>query len=369
MTIARSGHTATLLVDGKVLIVGGFDPRIQSTGNTSSSNLLNTELYDPIAKACAAAAPMITARAPQTIGCAPHSATLLMNTMVLIAGANHDGNDSELYNPAGDSWKPAGQMVVPRTQHTATLLKDGTVMVVGGTDGTNQLADTELFVSGQNSWSRAASLTTARARHTATLLPNGKVLVVGGVRTLKQGVDKDFFDHAFHIGYLASAELYDPVSKSWTATGTLNYPRADHTATLLPDEKVLVTGGQTYGEYDRVIEIDSAEIYDPGTTEWTESASMNTARTGHTATLLPGGQVLVAGGWDRAALSSVELYNPKTDTWSVCRSLNQGRYGQTATLLQDGGVLIAGGLGNYRPEQFTPLASTELFHLSGNRNP
>ena len=124
-------------------------------------------------------------------------------------------------------------------------------------------------------WTVTGSLNTGRLAHTATLLPNGKVLVAGGVGSL-----------------LASAELYDPASGSWTVTGNLNIARDHHTATLLPNGKVLVAGGQGFGA------LASAELYDPASGTWTVTGNLNTARYYHTATLLPNGMVLVAGGWN-----------------------------------------------------------------------
>ena len=120
-----------------------------------------------------------------------------------------------------------------------------------------------------------AASTPHASEHTATLLPNGKVLVAGG----------------YNSGYLTSAELYDPASGSWSATGSLNTARQAHTATLLPNGKVLVAGGDNGSGY-----LTSAELYDPASGSWSATGSLNTARYFHTATLLPNGKVLVAGG-------------------------------------------------------------------------
>ena len=150
------------------------------------------------------------------------------------------------------------------------------------------------------------NLVTARFFHTATLLPNGKVLVAGGL----------------HDGStLASAELYDPASGTWTATGSLATARDHHTATLLPNGKVLVAGG-----FDGSVALASAELYDPASGTWTATGSLATARYGHTATLLPNGKVLVAGGLtDSGSLASAELYDPASGTWTATGSLATAR--------------------------------------------
>src|SRR5438067_1511338 len=157
------------------------------------------------------------------------------------------------------------------------------------------------------------SLVTARYLHTATLLPNGKVLVAGGFGSSVP---------------LASAELYDPASGTWTATGSLGTARYYHTATLLPNGKVLVAeGANSSGD------LASAELYDPASGTWTATGSLGTAREVHTATLLPNGKVLVAGGANSSgALASAELYDPASGTWSATGSLAVARYYHTATL-------------------------------------
>ena len=122
---------------------------------------------------------------------------------------------------------------------------------------------------------------------------------------------------------------------TWTATGSLNTARTFHTATLLPDGEVLVAGGEDSNSN----RLANAELYDPTTGTWTATGSLNTARSGHTATLLPDGKVLVAGGFESESdnfLASAELYDPATGSWTATGSLNTARAGQTATLLPDG---------------------------------
>ncbi|MFN2140246.1 MAG: Kelch repeat-containing protein [Candidatus Promineifilaceae bacterium] len=163
--------------------------------------------------------------------------------------------------------------------------------------------------------------------HTATLLPNGKVLVAGGSNA---------------NGYISSAELYDPLTNSWTFTGNMNLSRAWHTATLLPDGTVLVVGGENGS-----VDLDLAELYDPATGHWSVLGQMNTARHGHTATLLPGGKVLITGGRsNNFIIDSAELYDSATNSWVTSDSLTNEREAHTATLMPNGQVLVAGGNGS-----------------------
>jgi hypothetical protein len=187
-------------------------------------------------------------------------------------------------------------------------------------------------------WSYTGSLNTPRSSHTATLLSDGKVLVTGG----QGGGD--------------SAELYDPSTGAWSVTGNLNIPRFLHTATLLEDGKVLVAGGLPETA------LNTAELYDPATGLWSLTDNLNLGHYSHTATLLRDGKVLIAGGGDTVnyfATDAVEVYDPATGTWSLTGGLNDGRLGHTATLLANGKVLVAGGAPNV--EYDGGLSSAELY--------
>jgi hypothetical protein len=242
----------------------------------------------------------------------------------------------------------------PRYQHTATLLSNGTVLIAGGltysttTPATiSTLASAELYDPTTLALAATGNMTAGRSAHTATLLNNGQVLISGGAGATGSE--------------LASVELYDPTTGIFTATGSMSTGRAAHTATLLSNGKVLIAGG-----YDSSgIPSRSAELYDPSTGVFTLTGSMSTARQAHTATLLSNGKVLIAGGGNSTSgeLASAELYDPSTGTFSTTGSMTDPRYSHTATLLNTGKVLVAGGWGATPPscEQSPVWNTAELY--------
>jgi WD40 repeat protein len=274
------------------------------------------------------------------------TATLLSSGQVLVAGGETDSgslSEAELYHPQSGAWTVTGPMVAARTLHTAVVLPTGQVLVAGGfsvrfTGAT--LASAEVYNPQTGTWALTGSMSTARVYQTMTLLPTGKVLVAGGC------------GNPCITPPLASAELYDPQTGTWTPTGSMTTARFYHTATLLPNGQVLVAGGADASFRD----MSSAEVYDPDTGTWTAIAPMNQARGGATATLLPDGRVLVVGG---CGCFSAELYNPSTGTWSLTGSMSTDRESNTATLLRTGQVLVAGGT-VCDPYCFT-LDSAELY--------
>jgi hypothetical protein len=335
----RASHAATLLPSGKVLIAGGW---------FNSSYPTPSELYDPVSGMFSAAGSLGTARRA-------HTATLLPNGTVLIAGGRNASylTSAELYDAASGTFSASGSLVTGRAGHTATLLPNGKVLITGGcvcSQGCGCAGPfipeppppAELYDPASGTFSATGTLAYARALHTATLLPNGKVLIVGGC----DGGCDDLY-------YAPSAELYDPATGSFSPRPSLSgYCCNSHTATLLPNGKVLIAGGQYIGQYASGYST-GAELYDAASDMFSSGGSLTMERFAHTATLLPNGKVLITGGW--SSLTPAELYDPANGTSSATGSLGTGRSQHTATLLPNGKVLIAGGFnGSY-------LTSAELY--------
>ncbi len=224
---------------------------------------------------------------------------------------------------AGD-WTNTASMSAARANHTGTLLNDGRVLVAG------PHASAEIFDPKSGTFIATGSMAGGGRDccYTATLLADGEVLLVGGLLVLNGGIQTD----------LATAELWDANTGSWSATGSLSMARRNHTATLLSDGRVLI----------------AAEVYDPATGSWSSGGSMNSPRALHTATLLDSGKVLVAGGDGLAG--AAELYDPISGAWRLTGSLLEFRSGHRASLLNDGRVLVTGGLGRF------DLATSEIYN-------
>jgi N-acetylneuraminic acid mutarotase len=318
LNTANDAGSATLLPNGKVLVVGGGAELYDAATGTWSKT------GDPVFDS--------------------GTATLLQNGKVLVVGGG-----AELYDPATGAWSPTGNLNTARFA-PATLLQNGKVLVAGGIDSSNFATNTaELYDPVTGAWSFTGRLNSTRVGHTATLLQDGKVLVAGGQD------DTDFS--------VFSTELYDPTTGTWSVTGTLNAARGGHTATLLPNGDVLLAGACNDGIYCG--NNSSAELYNPTTGTWSITGALNTTRFFHTATLLPDGQVLIAGGdhvnffsGTEVFLNSAEIYDPATRNWNTTANLNGPRLFHTATLLQNSKVLVVGGWDSYGGRV---LGSTELY--------
>lgn len=286
-----------------------------------------------------------------------HTATLLPDGRVLVVGGT-DGRgtalaSAEIYDPRANRWVEAGSMATTRIDHTATLLPNGKVLVVGGMIGpipSNTLGSAELYDPATNTWSSAAPMTGSRARHTATLLRDGRVLVVGGLSFIVH--DNNLFPNQPD-----SAEIYDPVANRWTVTSATRFYRIGHSATLLRDGRVLVAGGSDNSD---PTPFTASEVYDPRQARWIDAGSMGAGRSGHGATLLANGDVLVVGGLGAGTnllptrLRDVEFYHPQLDAWTALASTTEVHVGDTLTLLKNGKVLVLGSTSQSRAEIFDP---------------
>ncbi|WP_438029549.1 kelch repeat-containing protein [Sorangium sp. So ce233] len=287
-----------------------------------------------------------------------HTATPLPDGRVLVAGGmDIDGSildSAEIFDPVSDTWLPAERMHTARTFHTATQLPDGSVLITGGFGGApdeSWLASAELFDPAAGTWTPLDSMLVARDSHTATPLGGGRVLVAGGANQ--------------ESAMTRSAEVLDLASGAWSPVGDMLTARTAHIAVPLPGGEVMVAGGMLHVEPGGISTLSSAEVFDPATNTWRSIQPMIDDRSSSTATVLPDGRVLVAGG-DRhdvidgvghwSTIDSAEVFDPVSGMWSPIPPMRAARYGHTASLLADGRVLVAGG-GGARPT----LDSAEVF--------
>jgi N-acetylneuraminic acid mutarotase len=329
----REDHIATLLNNGKVLVVGGGD---------DDASRSTAEIYDPAADSWSSSGSMSYARRN-------HTATLLYNGKALIVGTNQSNagqSVAELYDPASNTFSEiTDRLDYPRSLHTATLLNNGKVLVVGSLASNDGTSIAELYDPSTNTFSEITDrLDYPRRSHTTTLLNNGKVLVVGTSVIADAG--------------RSVAELYDPSTNTFSEIpDRLAYPRAGHTATLLNNGKVLMVASSVSGAGQSV-----AELYDLSTNTFSEITDrLDYPRSSHTTTLLNNGEVIVVGtGFSNAGRSVAELYDPATNIFSEIDDRHLDRAFQTATLLNNGKVLVVG-----TSESNRGLSVAELYLPSG----
>ncbi len=287
-----------------------------------------------------------------------HTATLLSNGNVVVVGGEDNNGvvaSTEVYSPSTGSWTASGNLNTARSNASAMLLVNGSVLVAGGCVSNCLGATTataEIYNSTNGTWSTTGSMVKARTYFAMVLLSGGKVLVAGGCTKLNANGCG---------GVTAGVEIYNPSTGRWTSTGSMNAARGNLTATLLPNGRVLVAGGINAANNP----LGSAELYNPATGKWTLTGKMITARDEHTAVLLATGKVLVAGGENAVGVTTAktELYNPSTGKWSATGNLNTSRLEHTASMLMNGKVLIAGG-NNVTANNTTVLSSAELYNPS-----
>jgi hypothetical protein len=305
MSMARAGHTATLL---------------NSTGNVLVASYGTATVYNPYDDVWRPTPWMVVDRIN-------HTATWIQDTsQVLVTGGRGNADvpftSAELYDSVANTWRATASMSTGRYRHTATMLDSGQVLVTGGTSRPSETSSAELFDPATGTWSATGSMSLPRARHAATRLYSGKVLVTGGV------------DSASGTQH-ASAELYDPATGTWSSAGSMSRPRQDHVSIRLFSGSVMILGGaQDVGDL-------SVEFYDPYNDVWSMGLVGPVGVTNNralTATILYTGDILVVDGMTGAT----SLYDPAANAWS---SAGQGRSrrGHTANLLHTGEVLVVGG--------------------------
>jgi N-acetylneuraminic acid mutarotase len=341
MTTARANAAAIRLRDGRVLICGGT-----ATGQVGGV-LSSAELYDPAARTFTPTGSMTVPRAGQTI-------TMLRDGRVLLTGGVQNAgfrsqlSSAEIYDPASGTFSATGSMTVPREGHTATMLRDGRVLIAGGSDnGIHTLDSAEIYDPSSGTFSRTGHLHQPRVAHVAALLGTGKVLIAGGGRGGMPG------------GYISydTAEMYDPSTRTFSAVRAhMKSDRVGAAAVKLNDGRVLIVGGKSgrvvtsrHRNLSSLTPLNTAEIFDPESGTFIRTGDMSAPHYLATATMLDSGDVLVVGGWTIrgplvVGMRDAEVYQPETNRFVNVGQTNVPRLTNTATLLNDGEVLIAGGV-------------------------
>ena len=368
LNTSRYGQSATLLNSGMVLLAGG----INCPTRTSCSYLASAELYNPDAATSSNTSSLATARS------AP--AVLLPNGNVLLAGGyscDSSGNctslrSAEIFNMpySYGYFTGGGNMTVARSGHTVTLLNNGQVLIAGGQNcnsvtSCTALNTAEIYDPVTGTFTPTGNLNAARFNAVAVALNQGLVLIAGGLDG---------------SNYPAAAELYDPSTGTFTSTASLNTPRPNATATVLNTGEVLISGGSTCATPG--CPVSSAELYNPVAGTFANTGALSVPRFNHSATLLTNGQVLVAGGYSSCTATctsetTAELFDPSAGTFSSTQALSTARSGQTATLVPSGDVVIAGGtsagatlasIDFYQPSALTPPGLTSITVTPANQS-
>jgi hypothetical protein len=322
----RFSHTATLLPNGMVLVAGGM----ARNGVVEA----NAELYDPGKSQFTFVGKLNSTRGWGS------TATLLPNGKVLIAGGASGSwcttscilSSAELYDPANGNFAPTGSMTSPRASASAVLLQTGDVLIVGGDVGDSSTATAELYHPSVGTFTPTGSMHRPRGYFAAVVLKDGKVLVLGGSNNGQRagGTVEE-----------KSAEIYDPSTGAFNQVGDMSSPRNKLGAALLPDGRVLVVGGQAGGPFGA--RLSTTEILDPASGKFSAGPNMGSQRFKNRDGVVPlkNGRILLTSGGDQP-----ELYDPASNSFvPTAGEKLDSFYFSTATLLPNGRVLIAGGYG------------------------
>lgn len=316
----RAAHQATPLQDGSVLLTGGC------SGPSCSPAERTTEIFQPAARRFVAAASMAEARIA-------HVAAPLPGGSVLVAGGwtgTATTATAEVFDPARGAFTPVGSLGTPRMDATATPLADGGVLVIGGATATNQpVAVAERFDPVRRAFQSAGALSQARVNHAAVRLDDGRVLVTGGLKARNQGTK--------------TAELWVPpqggAEARFVPAASMAQPRCKHAAVRLQDGRVMVIGGSPdCGDRRRIAQ---TEIFDPKTGTFSPGPALLDARYKivSATVVLPDGRVVVAGD-----AADVEVWVPGSARFTrLAGGPGKALAFSTASLLPGGDVLLAGG--------------------------
>jgi hypothetical protein len=356
MSVGRGpGTTATLLRDGRVLVAGGCS---SATDTQACVHTATAEIYDPTSGT-------FTRTGSMTVERAGHTATLLRDGRVLITGGHHVSADplasAELYDPSTGRFTPTGSMSTPREGSTAVLLKNGKVFVFGGAADGTALADFgELYDPSTGQFKRSTPTAVRHDSGTVTLLVDGRVLIAGGTGPVMDG---GAVDEVFDAG-ATSAELYDPLTDTFSPAGAMVMPRSEARAALLPDGRVFIVGGLTSDKLTLTnpeVPASVNEIYDPATARFV--ASGPTPDVDGTVTPLADGRVLLTGTLGYMGLIEsvkAELLDPRTRELTPAGAMVTPRWGCATVVLKDGRVLLVGGLRD-QPDPHD-VAEVEIYH-------